>query len=261
MHWQCRHRQGCPLSNFVFWQKSDIADGIVLLAGIPTKQFTAEFIDPMAKKAVVYSSSFRMISWIIASTFEFSVLSYQRWKPESCTLRGKWSGNHESILKRDFENFRTVMSTVAFRKHAHTQRMRKKRASVVKNAVKTLCAGSLGSHANNITSLLPVSVLRPSPSRSTRYTSILETSWNRDLNFCLPLSNSFSAVQLARDRFMPAVSVLVQCAVCPAHWSVLSGHVWLRACGTSTFEAVRIVNNFEFQIRPRRFSLVRHGFV
>lgn len=59
----------------------------------------------------------------------------------------------------------------------------------------------------------------------------------------------------------PAVSVLVQCAVCPVHWSVLSGHVWLRACGTSTFEAVGIVNNFEFQIRPRRFSLVRHGFV
>jgi len=141
MHWQCRHRQGCPLSNFVFWEKSDIADGIVLLAGIPTKQFTAEFIDPMAQKAVVYSSSFRMISWIIASTFEFSVLSYQRWKPESCTLRGKWSGNHEIILKRNFENFRTVMSTVAFRKHAHTQRMRKKRAGVVMNAVKTLCAG------------------------------------------------------------------------------------------------------------------------
>jgi len=142
--------------------------------------------------------------------------------------------------------------------------MRQKRAGVVTNAVKTLCAGSLGSHANNITSLLPVSVLRPSPSRSTRYTSLLETSLNRDLSFCLPLSNSFSPVQLARDRFMPAVSVLVQCAVCPAHWSVLSGHVWLRACGTSTFEAVGIVNNlnnFEFQIRPRRFSLVRHGFV
>jgi len=68
----------------------------------------------------------------------------------------------------------------------------------------------------------------------------------------------------SRVTVFPAVSLLVQCAVCPVHWSVLSGHVWLRACGTSTFEAVGIVNNlnnFEFQIRPRRFSLVRHGFV
>jgi len=121
MHWQCRHRQCCPLSNFVFWQKSDIADGIVLLAGIPTNQFTAEFIDPMAKTAVVYSFSFRMISWIMASTFEFSVLNYERWTPESCTLRRKWSGNHESILKRNFGDFSMVMSTVAFRKHTHTK--------------------------------------------------------------------------------------------------------------------------------------------
>jgi hypothetical protein len=48
---------------------------------------------------------------------------------------------------------------------------------------------------------LPVSALHPSPSPSNRYTILLETTWNSDLSFCLSRSNSFSAVQLARDRF------------------------------------------------------------
>jgi hypothetical protein len=43
-------------------------------------------------------------------------------------------------LTRNFGKFRTLISTVAFRKHAHTPRMRKKRAIVVKNAVKPRAA-------------------------------------------------------------------------------------------------------------------------
>jgi hypothetical protein len=97
-------------------------------AGIPTNQFTDEFMDPMAKKAVVPSSSCRMISWTIVSAFEFIMLNYQRWsKMDALIVRiaekmiRKSRKYLESKLKRTFGNFRTVMITVSFIKYAHTK--------------------------------------------------------------------------------------------------------------------------------------------